>query len=112
MINVMNTTCSLSDCTNKAHLYRPICLRRRPVKRTLFRYGYQYLALLDTDEVIVPTEAATWTEMMDQIGLNSTGWSTVAFRNVYFLDEMDSSGVDMAGVPARMHMARHVTRYT
>merc|ERR1712042_193332 len=56
-------------------------------------YRYEYIALLDIDEVIVPVKHNNWTEMMEEVVKTSlkvknetrASWN---FRNVYFMDEM------------------------
>ena len=54
---------------------------------------YEYLALLDIDEVIMPIEHSNWADMMEEVVKASlkvknetrASWN---FRNVYFMDEM------------------------
>merc|ERR1719264_2519556 len=66
-----------------------------PYNDCLYRnmYRYEYVALLDIDEVIMPIKHNNWAEMMDEVVKASlkvknetrASWN---FRNVYFMDEM------------------------
>ena len=54
-------------------------------------YKYNYIALLDVDEVIIPKNDSSWGEMINEIMRNKTTKSSYCFRNVYFLDDMTKS---------------------
>ena len=54
-------------------------------------YQYEYIALLDVDEVIIPKNAKSWPEMMKIIRKNKTVRSSHCFQNIYFLDDMTKS---------------------
>ena len=79
---------------------------------------YKYIALLDTDEVIIPIKHANWMDMMDeveeQLGAKKEEVASWNFRNVYFLDNMtdlrDPQPDD--NIPRHLHMMRHVYRST
>jgi len=99
-----------------------------PYNDCLYRnlYSYDYIALMDTDEVILPKQVATWGELIDDIvpkaltkakKSNSRVASSYNFRNVYFwdnvhvensADEKDES--EAASFPGYMHMLQHVQR--
>jgi hypothetical protein len=54
-------------------------------------YKYEYIALLDVDEVIIPNNVSSWGEMINEIKKNKTTKSSHCFRHVYFLDDMSTS---------------------
>ena len=67
---------------------------------------YKYIALLDTDEVIIPIKQANWMDMMDEFMEQSKitkEWVVASwnFRNVNFLN-------NMADLRDRFHMMRKV----
>ena len=91
-----------------------------PYNDCLYRnmYRYDYVALLDIDEVIMPLKHNNWAEMMKEVELEA--WSvknqtraSFNFRNVYFMDEMLKAH-QPAGyfkdIPQYMHMTQHVYR--
>lgn len=51
-------------------------------------YKYQYIALLDIDEVIIPKNASSWGDMIRTIRKNKTVRSSYCFQNIYFLNNM------------------------
>lgn len=70
-----------------------------PYNDCLYRnlYSYDYIALLDIDEIIMPLKHRTWDEMMlevENISQSEKNYSRASYnvRNVYFLD-------DLAGEP-------------
>ena len=79
---------------------------------------YEYLALLDIDEVIAPIKHNSWAEMMEEVlkasqKENKEVTASWSFRNVYFMDEM----IDLhkhhrhfASIPSYLHMLQHVYR--
>ena len=75
-------------------------------------YSYQYIALLDVDEMIVPQNHRNWSDMMKVVEsealekLNKTraSWN---FRTVYFLDTMTVSDGDLSD---GLHMLHHINR--
>ena len=74
---------------------------------------YKYIANFDIDEIIVPKDASTWSEMMKKIQegtqnkeANIGSWE---FRMIYFLDTMPTIGNE-SGVPSYLHMMQHVYR--
>ena len=82
-----------------------------------FLSRYEYIALLDIDEVIAPTKHTNWGDMMEEvIGTSdklkkerTTSWF---FRNVYFLDEMlDSQEHNhIQDIPKYLHIMQHIYR--
>ncbi|RWS21898.1 Glycosyltransferase-like protein, partial [Leptotrombidium deliense] len=83
--------------------------------------SYNYLALLDIDEVIMPLKHQNWSHLMEQV-VNVTSLYTeravasFCARNVYFFDsfsnktnETNSIGRE-AGIPRHLHMLQHVFR--
>lgn len=89
-----------------------------PYNDCLYRnlYAYEYIALLDVDEVIMPVRAATWRELMDTAVLpkalaarNETR-ASYNVRNVYFLDDLIHTHGWFKTIPRYMHMLQHVYR--
>lgn len=91
-----------------------------PYNDCLYRnmYRYEYIALLDIDEVIVPKQQDGWAAMMEDVvkaslKVKNETRASFNFRNVYFMDEMltahEPSGT-FKDVPPYMHMMQHVYR--
>jgi len=92
-----------------------------PYNDCLYRnmYRYEYLALLDIDEIITPVRHNSWADMMREVIEASSNednelkasWN---FRNVYFLDEMleanEGPGNPFPSIPSYLHMLQHVYR--
>ena len=69
---------------------------------------YEYLAVIDIDEIIVPRKASTWQEMMEH---SPKGYASYSFRHSYFLDgSQDRTGADEA--PPYFHMMNSMMRNT
>ena len=96
-----------------------------PYNDCLYRniYRFQYLALLDVDEVIMPKRSRGWAEMMEKevvpaaLKIKNVTRASYNFRNVYFMDEMlrahrpDSEGGPLfKDIPPYLHMMQHVYR--
>ena len=75
-------------------------------------YRYEYITLLDTDEVIVPANLTNWTELMEEVLKEASGKVSWAFRNVYFFDEMleRNEGGYIPDIPSHLHMMQHIYR--
>ena len=75
-------------------------------------YRYEYITLLDTDEVIVPTNLTNWADLMEQLLTESGDKSSWVFRNVYFFDDMleKAEGGLLPDIPHYLHMMQHVYR--
>ena len=96
-----------------------------PYNDCLYRnmYQYEYIALLDIDEVIMPIAEDNWADLMKNVKklalkVKNEERASYNFRNVYFLDEMleahaksGSLPYGLKDIPEYMHMARHVYRY-
>ncbi|KAI1280351.1 hypothetical protein HDE_13834 [Halotydeus destructor] len=94
-----------------------------PYNDCLYRnlYSYDYLALLDIDEIITPIQHDNWAQLMDQVqrlSLAEKNYTRASYnvRNAYFLDDL-GEGEDQAkhtghelGVPRYLHMLQHVYR--
>jgi hypothetical protein len=86
-----------------------------PYNDCLYRnlYSYDYIALLDTDEVIVPQDVSTWNELIEILSARAPinkHFASYNFRNVYFWDDAEHSRSLEAGIPRHMHMLQHVYR--
>jgi len=90
-----------------------------PYNDCLYRnlYRYDYIALLDIDEVITPIKHSNWADMMEEVVQTSlkvknetrASWN---FRNVYFMDEMLDAHEHnhFKDIPDYLHMMQHVYR--
>ena len=78
-------------------------------------YTYEYIALLDIDEVIMPVNTMSWQELMDVVlpkardAKNNTQ-ASYNVRNVYFLDDLIEVHGWFKDIPRYMHMLQHVYR--
>ncbi|CAL8105281.1 unnamed protein product [Orchesella dallaii] len=88
-----------------------------PYNDCLYRnlYNYEYIALLDIDEVIMPMKADNWKELMIQVDKKSRqskndSRASYNFRNIYFLDDMMHGHTWFPGIPKYLHMLQHVYR--
>lgn len=79
-------------------------------------YLYDYIALLDIDEVIMPKhDDMTWGDLMKRIipkaeKIKPEGYPSYNVRNVYFLDDHKHDHGWYKEVPKYMHMLQHVYR--
>lgn len=78
-------------------------------------YEYEYIALLDIDEVIMPVQDNTWSELMRRVlpkalSIRNETRASYNVRNVYFLDDLLHSHGSFDHVPRYMHMLQHVYR--
>ena len=89
-----------------------------PYNDCLYRniYRYEYVALLDIDEVIMPIKRKNWADMMSDVTkesmrIKNETRASFNFRNVYFMDEMlKAHGGYFKDIPRYMHMMQHVYR--
>jgi len=92
-----------------------------PYNDCLYRnlYRYEYIALLDIDEVIIPLKHLNWKEMMTDavaasLKVKNETRASYNFRNVYFMDEMldehEGSHYHFKDIPPYLHMMQHVYR--
>ena len=80
-------------------------------------FRFDYFAIFDLDEVIIPKNHSNWAEMMTYLKSeepqeNREQRAAYTFDPVYFNDNMQdnkSNDIDN-GVPSYMHMMRHVYR--
>ncbi|XP_012288579.1 uncharacterized protein LOC105704158 [Orussus abietinus] len=78
-------------------------------------YEYEYIALLDVDEVIMPVRDRTWRQLMDRVvpkalAIRNETRASYNVRNVYFLDDLLHAHGSFEDVPRYMHMLQHVYR--
>jgi hypothetical protein len=80
-------------------------------------YKYEFIALLDIDEVIMPKheEDMSWHDLMVRVlekgkKLRNTTYPSYNVRNVYFFDENQHKHEWNSGIPKYMHMLQHTTR--
>ncbi|KAH9423488.1 hypothetical protein DERP_003767 [Dermatophagoides pteronyssinus] len=94
-----------------------------PYNDCLYRnlYSYDYVALLDIDEIIMPIKHSNWSDLMAEIqrlSLMEKNYTRASYnvRNVYFLDDLNHNEEQMqheaheAGIPRYLHMLQHVYR--
>jgi len=90
-----------------------------PYNDCLYRnmYRYEYIALLDIDEVIMPLQHKNWSQLMDAVIVESLkvkneSRASYNFRNVYFMDEMLETHEHghFKDIPPYLHMLQHVYR--
>ncbi|XP_037091567.1 uncharacterized protein LOC119111841 [Pollicipes pollicipes] len=81
-------------------------------------YMYEYVVLLDTDEIIMPTAYASWAALMKAIVPRANieakkkkkEIASYNARNVYFFDVQDHEHTWHRDIPRYMHMLQHVRR--
>lgn len=94
-----------------------------PYNDCLYRnlYSYNYLALLDIDEIIMPLKHFNWSDLMKEVqnlSLAEKNYTRASYnvRNVYFLDDLKHDEEQMLheaherGIPRYLHMLQHVYR--
>lgn len=94
-----------------------------PYNDCLYRnlYSYEYLVLLDIDEVIMPLIHDNWSDLMKEVqrlSLAERNYTRASYnvRNVYFLDDLGVGEPQMkhteheVGIPRYLHMLQHVYR--
>lgn len=94
-----------------------------PYNDCLYRnlYTYDYLALLDIDEIIMPIAHNNWSQLMNEVqklSLAEKNYTRASYnvRNVYFLDDLRVGEEQMKhtehepGIPRYLHMLQHVYR--
>lgn len=95
-----------------------------PYNDCLYRnlYRFEYIALLDIDEIIMPLGGqANWSELMAEVqrlSLLEKNYTRASYnvRNVYFLDDLGLGEEQLAhmaheaGIPRYLHMLQHVYR--
>lgn len=88
-----------------------------PYNDCLYRnlYTYRYIALLDTDEIIMPVRKTTWLELMEDVvrqalSVKNESRASYNVRNVYFLDDLLHEHGWFRDAPRYMHMLQHVYR--
>jgi hypothetical protein len=79
-------------------------------------YTYEYIALLDIDEVILPVNTMSWQEMMDVVlpkaraaAKKSPGSYRV--QNTYFFNQLIDDHGWFKDIPHYMHMLQYVYRF-
>lgn len=78
-------------------------------------YSYEYIALLDIDEVIMPVKTNSWQELMKVVlpkalAIKNETRASYNVRNVYFLDDLIHDHGWFKDIPKYMHMLQHVYR--
>merc|ERR1739844_78754 len=83
-------------------------------------YRYDYIAVVDSDEVIMPRQHKNWNDMIREIkrktSLASENISTLVFIHALFLDEEKNEEEDAAvklaeeDIPELLHIINHLNR--
>lgn len=86
-----------------------------PLNDCLYKnmYRYEYIAVLDIDEVIMPTQSTdfSWSDLMKRLQEKITKvYSTFSARNVYFFGDKDIQ--KNSDIPSYMHMLHNMKRST
>lgn len=88
-----------------------------PYNDCLYRnlYTYEYIALLDIDEVIMPVAHQDWHSLMRAVlpkalKIKNETRASYNVRNVYFLDDLIHEHGWFNDIPRYMHMLQHVYR--
>lgn len=93
---MMNEVIPLNDCFYK-HMYE-----------------YEYIVLLDLDEVIMPVQDTTWNELMSRVKfkalqLRNETPASYSARNVYYLDDLLDSHGFFKEIPRLPHTSASVS---
>lgn len=81
-------------------------------------YRYEFIALLDIDEVIMPkNDDMTWHDLMRRVlpkglKIKNETYPSYNVRNVYFFDSWNHEHGWKRDIPKYMHMLQHVVRAT
>lgn len=77
-------------------------------------YTYDYVVLLDIDEVIMPVKRESWHDLIqDVLAMQPKGKpipNTFSSSNVYFLDDAQHAHGWYKDIPRHLHMLQHVYR--
>lgn len=79
-------------------------------------YKYDFIALFDVDEVIMPKkDDLSWHDLMKRVlekakDLKNSTYASFYVRNVYFFNESMPPQELIPGIPKYMHMLQHVNR--
>jgi hypothetical protein len=80
-------------------------------------YKYDYIAVVDIDEVFIPKKHQNWTELLKDLEAKSlkakptTGHSSFVFHNVYFFhNPVDQDETHFDDIPKEYTMLQHVRR--
>uniref|UniRef100_T1IJ87 Glycosyltransferase family 92 protein n=1 Tax=Strigamia maritima TaxID=126957 RepID=T1IJ87_STRMM len=75
------------------------------------RHEYDYIVLLDIDEIIVPLQDNTWSDLLHRLTANGAKTSdSFHASNVYFFDDSIHSHGWEKDIPIYMHMMQHIWR--
>lgn len=76
-------------------------------------YSYEYVVLMDIDEIIMPVKDNNWTSLLKRVQANSEAtrdkWASFNVQNVYFLSNLTPAD-SHPEIPQYMHMLRHTQR--
>ena len=76
-------------------------------------YKYEYIILVDMDEMIVPTNHSNWSDMIKDLVATTGSQVSWVFRNVYFFNEDflgRKKGGDIPDIPPYLYMMQHIYR--
>ncbi|CAF1308820.1 unnamed protein product [Adineta steineri] len=81
-------------------------------------YLYDYIVLLDIDEIIIPLQHLNWLDMIYDLekyfaNINQS-YDALSARHIYFLDDLDENNntiqSNLSIVPSYLHMLTHIYR--
>lgn len=88
-----------------------------PYNDCLYRnlYMYDFITLLDIDEIIMPKNDLSWHDLMKRVShetrnLKRNSYPSYNVRNVYFLDKHQHEHGWYKDIPKYLHMLQHVHR--
>ena len=73
-------------------------------------FRYDYIAVLDYDDLIVPKHHKNWNDMMKQIEHLHGKKTSYNFENFYYFDSMMKTEEYDPDIPPYLHMMQHVYR--
>ena len=110
MRSCSTTTVFTETCTGKTFILAYKCFKHCQ--------RFKYIAVLDTDEVIVPKKHNSWLAMMKEVvEASAMEPKTISwhFRHVYFIDRMTKEHhnkmiKEQYGIPEYMYMMNKIVR--
>lgn len=71
---------------------------------------FDWLLVIDTDEIVVPREQRNYRQMLDSISTDFSDWTAISARNAYYFDSLTTEISDKTRFPNYFHMLNHPMR--